>query len=157
MKIKDIQKAVTVGYNSPFNLKANYCVVSNVSWGLFTWGEADLIALRKSGYLIEGEIKISKQDFLKDKDKKKFNNCLVRWEKDIKEFYYIVPEELSDFAMANTSYGVIATSITNYGYSVKVLRGAIVSKNAVKLPEKQQVNLLRLGCFRFWKELFRND
>jgi len=59
--------------------------------------------------------------------------------------------------MANTSYGVIATSITNYGYSVKVLRGAIVSKNAVKLPEKQQVNLLRLGCFRFWKELFRND
>ena len=136
--------------SSPFFLRANACVVPNVSWGLFSWGEADLIALSKSGYLTEGEIKVSKADFLKDKDKKKFVDpkMFKAWQKDIKNFYYIVPEELVDFALANTGHGVI--SVSKKGKVVRV-RNSIPSKTAKKLPDAHSFNLLRLCCFRFWK------
>lgn len=43
-------------------------IVPNVSWGL-NLHECDLLIFSKSGYATEVEIKISKQDLLKDKNK----------------------------------------------------------------------------------------
>lgn len=140
--------AVNRGH-SPFYLRINQAVVANVSWGLFVWGEADIVAVSKSGYLIEGEIKISKADLLKDKHKKKFTERYYdRWKKDIKSFYYIVPTELVEEALkTNLTAGVIEVD----GDNLKVHRRSEISKQAVKLSEKNLFNLMRLGCMRAWK------
>lgn len=147
---KQISLAVVHAKTSPFNIRKNDCVVSNVSWGLFDWGEADLIALTKSGYLIEGEIKISKDDFLKDKFKKKWRED-SRWHKDIKKFFYIVPENLSDFAIENTDRNIISVTITPaHGYVVKILRDR-VGNIGRKLFMEEKMQLMRLGSMRAWK------
>jgi hypothetical protein len=145
-----IANAVVKNKGNPFNLRINECVIQNVSWGLFSWGEADLIALTKSGYLIEGEIKISKQDFLKDKDKWKWD-INSSWSKDIKRFFYIVPIHLKDFAMENTDRGVISVSHTETGiYKIKIERDDKCNVGR-KLFIEEKMQLLRLGSMRAWR------
>lgn len=146
---KQVAMAV-VHSRSIFNLRTNDCVVANVSWGLFSWGEADLIALTKSGYLIEGEIKLTKSDFLADKDKKKWKEG-SEWPKDIKRFFYIVPDYLADFALENTDHGVISVSISETGtYSSKVKRDSKYNKGR-KFFIEEKMQLMRLGAMRAWK------
>ena len=49
-----------------FGIRKNLIVIPNVSYGFLLWGEADLIAVTKSGYAIEGEIKASLSDLKAD-------------------------------------------------------------------------------------------
>ena len=151
MKAEDIAIIAVKRSNSPFFLRANQCVVRNVSWGLFSWGEADIIALTKSFYLIEGEIKISKSDLLADRKKLKFLHERTtidhsHWKQDIKAFYYIVPTAIVEQAML-LSYGVIEVD----GDKLKVHRKSPIHKEAKKLPDKQVYNLMRLGCMKAWR------
>jgi len=60
LKTSDIEFAVAKYFNFRKNL-----IVPNVSWG-FNIHECDLLIVRKSGYAIEVEIKISKSDFKAD-------------------------------------------------------------------------------------------
>ena len=64
--------------------------IPNVSFGFFKDIECDLIAITKSGYLHEYEIKRSKEDFLADFRKPQFHND-VR----IKKLTYALPEEMA--------------------------------------------------------------
>ena len=64
--------------------------VPNVSFGFFKDIECDLIAITRSGYLHEYEIKRSKEDFIADFRKPLFHND-VR----IKELTYALPEKLA--------------------------------------------------------------
>jgi hypothetical protein len=152
LSARQIAMAVAHSGHTPFLLRKNEAVVENVSWGLFSWGEADLIAMTKAGYLIEGEIKISKTDFLKDSSKKKFTeNHIEKWKRDIKRFFYIVPDHLREFALANTEHGVISVSITEKAaYKVKIEREGKYNIGR-KLFIEERMQLMRLGCFRAWR------
>lgn len=65
--------------------------------------EADILRITKSGYAQEYEVKVSKQDFLKDSKKKisfhpetySKHEALVRKLLPINQFYYVMPDELS--------------------------------------------------------------
>lgn len=142
----------TVMAPSPFNIRANCVVCTNVSWGMFGWGEADLIALTKSGYLIEGEVKLTKEDFLRDKHKKKFNSLSDSWKKDIKKLYYIVPDYLLTFALENTIHSVISVDTQCNGFRVKVENrgGCNISR---KLFIEEKLKLARLASMRYWKDV----
>lgn len=150
---KQIARAVTSKTNSPFCLKKNDVVVENVSYGMFGWGEADLIALSRAGYLTEGEIKISRADFLNDKKKAKWkdNEAGKEWKKDIKQFYYIVPEELKDFALENTEHGIIGVSVTKTSDWSVLLHRPGCFNHSRKLFIEERMKLMRLGCFRAWR------
>lgn len=152
MTANDIAKIAAHAPNSPFNIKKHEAVIQNVSWGFFEWGEADLIALTKAGYLIEGEIKVTKSDFLIDSKKKKWaGECGDLWKKDIKQFYYIVPVELVEFALQNTEHGVVSAEVTNKSsYKITVHRQGKFNRGR-KLFLEERNKLLRLGCFRAWK------
>lgn len=52
-----------------FGIRQNL-IVPNVSWGMNGLHECDVLILSKAGYATEVEIKISKPDLLKDRDKK---------------------------------------------------------------------------------------
>lgn len=138
--------------NSPFSIKKNDAVIENVSWGMFEWGEADLLALTKSGYMIEGEIKISEGDILADLKKNKWmSDYQQKWLKDIKNFYYIVPENLVEFCINKTSRAVIAVSYSEKGTIKSRIARQTQHVGGRKLYLEEKVKLLRLGCFRVWR------
>ena len=69
MKTIDVEIAIMQMYGVRKNI-----IVPNCSWGIKREGvgelhECDLLILSKDNYATEIEIKISKQDLLKDKDK----------------------------------------------------------------------------------------
>lgn len=147
---RNLMFAVVKAKGNPFFLRPNDCVVENVSWGMFTWGEADLIALTKAGYLIEGEVKISKADFLHDSAKRKWRER-SGWSRDIRRFFYIVPIELKDFVLENTDKGVISVSVTEFlSYDVKIERESN-NNDSRKLSVEEKLKLMRLGCMKAWK------
>ena len=47
-------------------------LVPNVSWGLVSWGECDLLAVSAAGYVTEYEIKLSLADFKREWGKKRW-------------------------------------------------------------------------------------
>ena len=67
--------------------------VSNVFFfGRFGKIESDIIAVSKTGYLIEYEVKISRSDFLADRRKGKWKEYATHYNTAPKSFYYVVPE-----------------------------------------------------------------
>ena len=83
MNTIDIEIAIA----NHFDYRRNI-IVSNVSWGM-NIHECDLLVLTKSGYATEVEIKISKSDILRDK-----NKIHGHIHKKIKKLYFAVPENL---------------------------------------------------------------
>lgn len=79
-----------------------------VTIGLFMFGwESDYMAISRSGYTYEAEIKISHNDFLNEAKNKKRKLSVLRGEREEKRpnyFYYVCPtgiisvEELPDYA-----------------------------------------------------------
>lgn len=72
-----------------FGVRKNI-IVPNISWGFLTH-EADLFIVRKSGYAVEVEIKISRADLINDFKKKHTHNDK---QNRISEFYYAMPKDL---------------------------------------------------------------
>jgi hypothetical protein len=74
-----------------FGVRQNL-IVPNISWGLYIH-ECDLLVVKKSGYAIEVEIKVSVQDFKKDfKKGHQHNDKFNR----IKSMYYAFPKSIVD-------------------------------------------------------------
>ena len=63
-------------------------VVPNISWGLWIH-ECDLLVLTKAGYAYEIEIKVSRADLIKDKEKNH-----QHFDTRIKFLYFAIPEHL---------------------------------------------------------------
>ena len=155
---KQIIKAISSNSMSPVKLRSNFICATNISWGLFKWGEVDYLALSKSFYYTEVEIKISYQDFLKDKEKKKFLN--PRHAKDrqnkIRYFYYAAPMELANKILQeleDESIGIIGIEITKTSsYKIKILRKAKANSKAKKVSQEEALNLARLQTFRWFKQ-----
>src|SRR6185295_5183274 len=137
MKAKGVAWLIAGHRSSPFYIRTQFAVVSNVSWGLLPW-EADIIACSKSGFLTEVEIKVSLSDWKADFQKHKFKD--QSFTKRIKKFYYAAPIELAirypEIEMPPFA-GVLG--VAEYG-GVKILKEAGVN-DARKLSEKEMLQL----------------
>ena len=70
-------------------------IVPNVYWGILGLNyECDLVRLTKNNYATEIEIKVSKADLKKDRDKWHNHGSSL-----FKYLYFAVPSELADFAL----------------------------------------------------------
>ncbi len=132
-----------------------YVVVPNVSWGLLPH-EADLVALIEAGWLTEIEVKVSKGDFLADRDKWKHQSAKVNGAPAlICDFYYAMPlsvwerckpEDLPEGA------GLILCSREDWDHEprARVTQKATSNPLSRKLTDSEREQLLRLGYLRFW-------
>lgn len=135
-----------------FNVRQNI-IVPNVSWGMDGLHECDLLILRKSNLATEVEIKISKADLLKDKDKSHAHD-----HKLISKLYFAVPEYLEEIALQSIplNAGLLIVKLSEYEYHsviykrylVEEVKPCVIRKNAVKWNDKQRYNLARLGTMR---------
>jgi len=146
MNAKEVELAVVNYFNARQNL-----IVPNVSWGFSgLYYEADLVILRKSGYAVEVEIKISRADLIKDKNKKHTHDF-----NKFKELYFAIPQKLlKDIEHIPEKAGILVCEKIEYEnkfyYRAKLHRRASTSK-AEPLQFKDRYGLARLGTMRIWK------
>lgn len=153
MKPKTLTMEVAVAnYFSP----RRNLIVPNVSWGMFRH-EVDLCVLSPAGYATEVEIKVSRSDLIKDKEKRHGHD-----EPMIKYLYFAIPVHLEkDIEHIPDRAGVLTVRWNEpfnnrytgkmYGgwWSCKKIRGSKVNYNR-KWTTSERDNLLRLGAMRIW-------
>jgi len=124
-----------------FRPRINICV-PNISWGL-DLHECDMLVLTPSGIAYEVEIKISKADLLKDK-----NKGHGHYNKKIGRLYFCVPAALADFASAQIPEraGLLTVESPSFLWAKKV-REAKLSGDYRWQPWQRE-KLLHLGCMR---------
>ena len=152
-KTLDMEVAVSNYFSPRTNL-----IVPNVSWGLFGH-EVDLCVLSPAGYASEIEIKVSRSDLIKDKEKRHGHH-----EPMIKYLYFAIPEHLEkDIEHIPERAGVLIVSWNEpfkmYGYknprmeagwySCKKTRAPQICYNR-KWEDYERNSLLRLGAMRIW-------
>lgn len=147
---KDIANALTQN-GAPFS-RRRWIVVPNVYWG---WGlryEADLIAVSKSHWADEIEIKVNKYDLLGDQEKRKFQQTP---DKRIKRFWYAVPEELAELCLVTVpeTAGVLVISPGRglpSRLKVRIARLPKKAQNCRAVTEAELLKLMHLGLMRYW-------
>lgn len=139
----DIELAVVQEFNCRTKL-----IVPNVSWGMGFAHELDLLILTQAGYGWEVEIKISKQDLLRDKQKKHGHRSLK-----IKFLYFALPDYLLDFKdTIPERAGILSIeSEPGEGYSrrCETIRNP-EANSKYKFTEEEQLKLAMLGAMRIW-------
>ena len=140
-KARDIQRALVFYIERP-----DIMWLPNVH---FAGGECDLLTVSKSGYATEFEIKISIEDWRRDKNKVKWTD--EKREK-ISQFYYCIPRELlekePDFV--NPDFGILTFKFKEGGwFSIREERKAKKLTDSIKLTDKEQMQLLKKGWFRY--------
>jgi hypothetical protein len=126
-----------------------HIIVPNLSWG-FLSHEADLFLIKKTGWTIECEIKISKSDFLADFKKKHHHK---ERSNKVGEFYYAFPDYLYEKCrdLVPEDQGIIVCKRNQYNHvRAHIERPTKKIKNSRKLTEKEQLVVARLGCMRIW-------
>jgi hypothetical protein len=130
-----------------FGIRQNI-VVPNISWGM-NIHECDLLIVRKSGYGIEVEIKVSRADLKKDVEKPHHHN-----DKRIREFYFAIPDYLKDAIEFIPEHAGIIVLSRNYDYGdyvyCKRIREARINKNCQKFTPEEILGIARLGTMRIW-------
>ena len=140
-------------------------LVPNVSWGFLPWGESDLLAVSKAGFLTEYEIKTTISDLKRERKKKRWANghMEMAFRVRIRRYYIAIPRSMLDKAMAvpgilPSDAGVIAIEPSSniYGprFRVSEIRKPTVNREALPLSDREIAKLARLGTLRFWS-LFR--
>jgi hypothetical protein len=131
-------------------------VVPRIAWGFSNIShECDLIVLTKSGYLYEVEIKISKQDLIKDIKKNHHHNSEY-----IKFLYFAIPDYLKDgmdkiperagiLVVSRNTEHQRSDSKLSYGFNVVIMRKPqLQSKH--KLTDEERYQIARLGALKIW-------
>jgi len=124
-----------------------HLIVPNVSWCLGLH-ECDLLICSKAGYCTEVEIKISKSDLIKDKEKGHGHKS-----KKIKYLYFAIPEELNrpDVIEHIPSHsGILVVIDGKYSLSTKELRPPVKNGECRALTDKERYEMARLGALRMW-------
>ncbi|MCF8218724.1 MAG: hypothetical protein K9J21_07055 [Bacteroidales bacterium] len=140
-------------------------IVPNLSrFSGLTYFETDLLALSGSGYATSIEIKASKSDLKADLKKKHIQDlelkrsfAIKHFFKNIKYFYYAVPEELQDMALHQIPdicglYVVCEKKHKLFDHTlkfVKEVRQPVVI-NRVKWNDEMKYMLARLGTMRIY-------
>lgn len=126
-----------------FGVRPNI-IVPNVSWGMFRDNrECDLVVLRQSGYAYEIEIKVSKSDLRKDRQK---------WHNHISErlrgLWFAIPEKLKEsIDLIPETAGIFIVSKNGF---VTEIRKPTINRVARKLNEDERFQLARLGAICIW-------
>ena len=128
-----------------FNYRTNL-IVPNVSWGMFLH-ECDLLIITKAGYAWEIEIKTSKYDLVRDKEKRHNHTS-----NKIKHLYFAIPDYLLVHQVHIPNFaGIVSVHRYNNGLLTckKIREAKIKSKYKFTIEERYQV--ARLGSMRIWK------
>jgi hypothetical protein len=127
-----------------FNFRQNL-IVPRVSWGFMTH-ECDLLIVSSVGYLTEVEIKISKNDLKKDKDKSHGHES-----GRIKTFYFAVPEELEKYALESIPEraGLIIVP-KDKRFKPFEVKKPIINIQAKPITSDDKYKIARLGALRIW-------
>lgn len=118
--------------------------------------ESDIIAVTKTGYLVEYEVKTSRADFLADRRKTKWAFYKFNYNKAPKYFYYILPkgvakpEELPDFA-GLIEYQTFQDKITF------VTEKKPVQLNRLKATEEEKYTLLKKIYYKSLGDVFNPE
>lgn len=131
-----------------------YVVVPNVSWGLLPH-EADLVALSDAGWVSEVEIKISKGDFLADREKWKHQKAAVNgYPEAICSFYYAMPaavwEKCQPEDLPQGAGLILCGDRWRGDERARVVQKPTDNPRARKLTADEREQLLRLGYMRYW-------
>lgn len=119
-------------------------IVPNVSWGLGLDHECDLLVMwPRSGYCEEYEIKVTRADLLRDRQKR--HQHLSPY---IRALWFAVPAELAtDLSLFPDGAGVVAVGKNG---RCRVARPAKKNRLIQPLPDDKRWKLLHLGCMRIW-------
>jgi hypothetical protein len=146
MNARDIEIAVANHFNARVNV-----IVPNISWGLFSNREVDVLVVRPSGFAVEVEIKTNAADIKRDLKKRRHLIDRRGWHEDrdkIREKYFAVPVALKDHPDIPADCGILAVT---EGYSwPKVIRRSKLNKNARRLTPSEIHHVMELGLMRIW-------
>lgn len=144
IKTIEIEVAVAKWFGTRKNI-----IVPNISWGFDGIHECDLFVLKKSGLVVEVEIKISKADFMKD-FQKAHNHIDLK--NRIAYFYYAMPENIYEKVkdMIPKNAGVFTCGKYDNRVYITCEKSAKRIKNSRKLTVEEQFKIARLGTLRIW-------
>lgn len=132
-----------------------HLVVPNISWGIGSLTKAlhecDILSLSNSGYATEWEIKVSKHDLIKDKEKYHGHS-----HEYIADFFFVVPEKLKLIALKYIPERAGLFVVKKYrpesfkggGFHIDRIKSCLRNKNAVKWSDQDRYKLARLGTMR---------
>ena len=152
--MKTIHMEIALAYY--FRYRQNL-IVPNISWSFFLHREIDLFVLTKSDYAYEVEIKVSKHDLIKDKEK------LHRHiSGKIKRLYFAIPEYLEDHTEhIPQEAGIIAVNedAPNWSDNKCELLRKPEDKSKYKFSPEERLYLYKLMAMRIWglKEKISNQ
>lgn len=152
MNSQDIELQVLNYFN-----ERKHLIIPNLSWGLLSY-EADMFVVRPSGYCLEVEIKISKQDIKADLRKSKWRNNndgfgrVHTSDYIVREFYMALPKELCNEPNIPDFAGILQVepSPNQYWSGVTLLRKPLIWKRARKITVTERAKLGRLLGLRYW-------
>lgn len=147
IRASDIEIAVARYFKPRVNT-----IVPNVYWGFGLDYEADLIIVTQSGYAKEVEIKVNKQDLIRDKEKRNWHNG-----KQIRQLWFAVPYDWDmEFVCEHIPSGAGVLVYQPYN-TTNGVRGAIhevkkaeINRYAPKQDSLDISKLRHLGCMRIW-------
>lgn len=117
-------------------------IVPNVSWGMGLRYECDLLILTPSGYATEIEIKTSKSDLIRDKQKKHNHDSVL-----IKNLYFAIPSELAKWWQHIPGHaGIIVVNSKSKAFII----AKPIPRNTRKWGSNEKAQLARLGALRIW-------
>lgn len=139
----EIEESLSRYFNPALNI-----IVPNVSWGFHGSHEMDLFVVKKSGYCLEVEIKISLSDLKADfKKNHKHKSRYTR------EFYYAFPsnfyEKFEPIIPEHAGIIVCERNLSGIVLS-KLKRKAKINTLAKPLSIDDQMKIRRLGCLRIF-------
>ena len=126
-------------------------IIPNVSWGMGLGYEADIIVISKSRYCTEVELKISRADLKRDRNKRKWKLNTPRWSEErydiIRRQFFCIPEVLCDaIEFIPPQCGIIWVSEIGRVH----LERAAKTKEARPLTDKEYLHALHLASMRTW-------
>lgn len=137
--MKSVQLEIALAHY--FGFRQNL-VVPNISWGLGIH-ECDLMVVRKSGYAVEIEIKVSVQDLKADLKKRHQHKS-----NKIRELYFAMPSSMiTAIEYVPEHAGII---LVEENSKVKFHRDPKINTTARKLTEAEIAKVAHLGCMRIW-------
>lgn len=140
MNTKELELAV-VSFINP----QQHLIVPNVHWG-FLIHECDLFVLTKSGYAWEIELKVTKSDLIKDREKKHKHN-----DKRIKYLYFAIPDYLEEYIeYIPKRAGIIVVNTKTTKRFCRIIRKPMTNSNSYKFSDKEKFQIARLGALRIW-------
>jgi len=145
VKTKEVESALVCHHRrSPFHF-VTYIVVPNLSHGMFNY-EIDLLALSKSNWAHEIEIKISKSDLIADKKKQHGHHDS---QNRIRCLWFAGPEKLEQAFIEHAPERAGIIIITPRGYCLTI-RKPKIQTNSRKFTDEERMKLMRLAYMRFW-------